>query len=35
MEIIVIALIENWEVIGLILTNIGALFIKPPRLRKK
>ena len=32
---IFILCIENWEVIGLILTNIGALFIKPPKIRKK
>lgn len=24
-------LIQNWEVIGLLITNIGALFVKQPK----
>lgn len=27
--------LENWEVLGLIATNIAALFVKPPKIRKK
>lgn len=28
-------LINNWEIIGLILTNIGALFLDKPRLNNR
>jgi hypothetical protein len=25
----------NWDVLGLLVTNIAALFVKPPKLNKK
>lgn len=35
MSEVLFIMLENWEVLGLILTNIGALFVKPPKIRKK
>ena len=32
---VLVLCLENWEVIGLIMTNIVALFVKPPKIRKK
>jgi hypothetical protein len=30
MENLIIFILQNWDTIGLVLTNIIALFIKPP-----
>lgn len=27
-------ILNNWEIITLIVTNIGALFVNPPKLRR-
>jgi hypothetical protein len=35
MESLIFTLINNWEVVGLIITNLVALFVKPPKLNKK
>ena len=35
MSEVLFLVLENWEILGLILTNIGALFVKPPKIRRK
>ena len=34
MTSILVLVVENWEVLGLIITNICALFVPPPKKKK-